>query len=420
MSHEIKIPPVGESITEVTLATWLVEDGDYVEEGQALAEVESDKATLELPADASGVIKLMVEEGVDLEIGALVATLDTSAKGEAKEPSSASKEEEKSSAPEAKTTHDTPSSQESYAKGHPSVAAQKILAEKGINSSEVSGTGVGGRITKEDALAASKNTSSVASNSSSTSTGQKSAGTASEHISTSRENRTISREKMTRLRKTIAKKLTEAKNQTAMLTTFNEVDMSAIMELRSKYQDQFVKKYGIKLGMMSFFTKASAQALLEVPGVNAQIDGEEIVYHNYCDIGVAVSTDKGLVVPTLRSAEHMSLFEIEKTIIELATRAREGKITLEEMSGGTFTITNGGIFGSMLSTPIINTPQSAILGMHNIVKRPWVVGNEIKIRPIMYLALSYDHRLIDGKESVTFLKTVKEYLEDPARMLIGI
>ncbi|MEX1099755.1 MAG: 2-oxoglutarate dehydrogenase complex dihydrolipoyllysine-residue succinyltransferase [Bacteriovoracaceae bacterium] len=409
MAIEIKIPSIGESITEVTLAGWHVESGDYVEEGDILADIESDKATVELPAESSGTIELKAEEGSDLKIGEVIATLEEGVGApKKKEEAPAEKDSSQAAAVQEKTKEETSGKE----LNHPSPAAGKILAEKGISPEGIQGTGKDGRITKADALSAKAPAEK---------TPAKEQKTQQEPVElkggVSRE---IRREKMSRLRKTIAKKLTAAKNETAMLTTFNEVDMKPIMDLRRKYQDQFVKKHGFKLGMMSFFTKACSMALSEVPGVNAQIDGEEIVYHDYADIGIAVSSDRGLVVPVLRNAEHMGLAQVESEIIRLAGKARDGKITIDEMSGGTFTITNGGIFGSMLSTPILNSPQSAILGMHNIVERPWVVDGEIKIRPIMYLALSYDHRIVDGKESVTFLKTVKEYLEDPARMLIEI
>jgi len=405
MAIEIKIPSIGESITEVTLASWHVSDGDFVEEGDILADIESDKATVELPAESSGTITLKVEEGSDLAIGAVVAELaeGEGQKKESKPSSNESKSEEKPQSEPAKSDKNI---------NHPSPAAAKILNEKGISPSDVNGSGKDGRITKNDAQNAQ-----AKSESKSESKEQKKQAPVQISAGGTREIRT---EKMSRLRKTIAKKLTAAKNETAMLTTFNEVDMQPIMDIRKKYQDQFVKKYGIKLGFMSFFTKACTMALKEIPGVNAQIDGEDIKYHDYADVGIAVSSEKGLVVPVLRNAEMMNLFQIESEIMRLALKARDGKITIDEMSGGTFTITNGGIFGSMLSTPILNSPQSAILGMHNIVQRPWVVNGEIKIRPIMYLALSYDHRIVDGKESVTFLKKVKEYLEDPQRMLLEI
>lgn len=407
MAIEIKIPSIGESITEVTLAGWHVEDGDFVEEGDILADIESDKATVELPAESSGVIRLKAEEGSDLKIGEVIATLEEGEGAPKKKTEEAPKEATSAAPAAAAATSDK-------VVQHASPAAAKILAEKGMSAQGVQGTGKDGRVTKADALSAQQPAPQPAA-SAKAATAEIAPVQLSGGIS-----REVSREKMSRLRKTIAKKLTAAKNETAMLTTFNEVDMKPIMDLRKKYQDQFVKKHGIKLGMMSFFTKACTIALAKIPGVNAQIDGEEIIYHDYSDVGIAVSSDKGLVVPVLRNAEAMSLAQIELEIARLAKKARDGKITIDEMSGGTFTITNGGVFGSMLSTPILNSPQSAILGMHNIVERPWVVDGEIKIRPIMYLALSYDHRIIDGKESVTFLKTVKELCEDPARMLIDV
>jgi 2-oxoglutarate dehydrogenase E2 component (dihydrolipoamide succinyltransferase) len=405
MSIEIKIPSIGESITEVTLAAWVKADGDYVEEGEILCEIESDKATVELPAESSGVLKITAEEGADLEIGAVIATLDPSASAPAggakvEEGTSESAPVEAAAPAQAATGGD---------KNYPSPAAKKILDEKGVDASSVSGSGKDGRITKSDAVGA---TAAKA---------QAPAASAPEKVvlsgGVSREKRV---EKMSRLRKTIAKRLTEAKNSTAMLTTFNEVDMYACMELRKKYKDAFKDKHDIGLGFMSFFTKAVTMALKEVPGVNAQIDGDSILYHDYADVGIAVSTPKGLVVPVVQNAESMSLAEIEKEIRRLALKGRDGKLTVDEMSGGTFTITNGGVFGSMLSTPIINIPQSAILGMHNIVERPVAINGEVVIHPVMYLALSYDHRIVDGKESVTFLKTIKELIEDPTRMLLDV
>lgn len=408
MSIEIKVPSIGESITEVTLVAWHKSDGDFVEEGEILCDIESDKATVELPAEESGTIKIQVEEGSDLPIGAVIAIL-TPGEGSAKE---------KPAAVETKTAQNSASNDAPADSGkvinHPSPAAGKILAEKGLDPSTISGTGKDGRITKADALSsqapAKNNVQELKPTASKTEAPQA-------QVSNSRE---IKREKMTRLRKTIAKKLTEAKNTTAMLTTFNEVDMKPLMDMRKKYQDEFVKKHGIKLGFMSLFTKACTMAMRNHPLVNAQIDGEELVIPQYVDMGIAVSSDKGLVVPVVKNSESMSLAAIEQEIKRLAIKARDGKITIDEMSGGTFTITNGGVFGSMLSTPILNLPQSAILGMHNIVERAWVVDGKIEIRPIMYIALSYDHRVIDGKDSVGFLKTVKELLEDPARMILDL
>lgn len=401
MSLELKIPVIGESVTEVTLSSWMKKDGEYVKEGDAVCEIESDKATMELPAPSSGVLKIMAEAGSELKIGAVIGTLDTSAAPTAAAPKvEAPKVQETKSAP-------VPAPASSKVVNEPSPSARKILDEKGIAASDVAGSGKDGRITKEDALNAKASAPKIAAP----------VVTATPVVPGSRNTRV---EKMTRLRKTIASKLVEAKNTTAMLTTFNEVDMSALMDLRKKYKDSFKEKHGVNLGFMSFFTKACTIALREFPAVNAQIVGDEMVFHDYADIGIAVSTPKGLVVPVVRNAENLSLAGIEREILALALKARDGKITIEEMSGGTFSITNGGVFGSMLSTPILNIPQSAILGMHNIVERPVAVNGQVVIRPIMYLALSYDHRIIDGRESVSFLKKVKELLEDPSRLLLDV
>jgi 2-oxoglutarate dehydrogenase E2 component (dihydrolipoamide succinyltransferase) len=399
---DIKIPSIGESITEVTLASWSVSEGDTVNEGDILCEIESDKATVEMPAEVSGVISLKVEDGTDLKIGDTIASIAVGAGSPAPSPA-ASTPAPQASAPAASGPTG----------GHASPAAAKLMREKGIDPSTVSGTGKDGRITKADAMNAKP---APAASPAAASAPKKEASASNEGT----EGRVIKREKMTRLRKTIAKRLTEAKNSTAMLTTFNEVDMKPLMDLRKKYQDQFVKKYEIKLGFMSLFTKACCIAMQNHPLVNAQIEGEDLLIPEYVDMGIAVSSDKGLVVPVVRNAESMGLAEIELEIKRLAGKARDGKITMDEMTGGTFTITNGGVFGSMLSTPILNIPQSGILGMHNIVERPWVVDGEVKIRPIMYIALSYDHRVIDGKDSVGFLKTVKELLEDPQRMILDL
>lgn len=412
MSIEIKIPSIGESITEVTLTTWLKEDGEFVEEGDILCEIESDKATVELPAEESGVLSRSVDEGTDLEIGAVIGTL-TPGEGGASKP-------KENKAPAAQESSPAPASAPAEASGgdknFPSPAARKIMDEKGLNPNDVQGTGKDGRITKADALSASKPSSQAAASAPAKPAAQEiAAQTPGGGVS-----REVRREKMSRLRKTIASRLTEAKNSTAMLTTFNEIDMHWVMELRSKYKEQFKEKHEIGLGFMSFFTKAVSIALREVPGVNAQIDGDEIIYHDYADIGIAVSTPKGLVVPVVRNAEGLSLAQIEKEIKRLALKGRDGKLTLDEMSGGTFTITNGGVFGSMLSTPIINIPQSGILGMHNIVERPVAHNGQVVIHPVMYTALSYDHRIVDGKESVTFLYRIKELIEDPSRMLLDV
>lgn len=398
----MRVPAVGESIAEVVLSAWNVADGDKVELDQVIGVLDSDKSSFEIVAEASGIITLIAKEGDTLAIGdALCQIAQTS----------------QAAAPQKVTpqtaTVQTPAANHRSAEGHPSPAASKILAEKGISASEVKGTGVGGRITKEDALNAQKTASTAPKTAPQPPSPPKSAPATEGERSTKRE-------KMTTLRKTIAKRLVAAKNQTAMLTTFNEVDMSAVMELRKKYKDKFKERHEIGLGFMSFFTKAVTMALKEVPAINAQIDGEEIIYHNYMDVGVAVSSPRGLVVPVVRNAQNLSLAGIEKEIFNLAVKAREGKLTIEEMSGGTFTITNGGIFGSMLSTPILNAPQSAILGMHNIVERPVAINGQVVIRPIMYVALSYDHRIVDGKESVTFLYRIKELIEDPSRLLLEV
>ncbi|TDQ10242.1 2-oxoglutarate dehydrogenase complex dihydrolipoyllysine-residue succinyltransferase [Pedobacter metabolipauper] len=410
MSIEIKVPPVGESITEVVLSRWVKNDGDAVEMDEVIAELESDKATFELTAEQAGTLKTVAAEGDTLAIGAVVCKIeDGGAAPKSKEEPAAPKEEkavvaeDKSAAPVAEKTGD------SYATGTPSPSAGKILAEKGVDAGSVKGSGVDGRITKEDALKAEKAPAAPAA--------KAAPAAAAPIVPGSRNER---RQKMSPLRKTVAKRLVAVKNETAMLTTFNEVNMKPIMDLRSKYKDQFKEKFGVGLGFMSFFTKAVCEALKDFPAVNARIDGEEVVYNDFADISIAVSAPKGLVVPIIRNADSMSLAQIEKTVIELATKARDSKLTIEEMTGGTFTITNGGVFGSMMSTPIINAPQSAILGMHNIIERPIAEKGEVVIRPMMYVALSYDHRIIDGRESVGFLVRVKQLLEDPARLLLGV
>lgn len=408
MSLDIKVPPVGESISEVTLSRWIKSDGDHVEMDEIIAELESDKATFELTAEKAGTLKTITKEGDTIAIGTVVCTIEEGAVSAAP-----SKAPEEKSAPEKQSAEEP--KQDSYASGTPSPSAAKILAEKNVAASSVSGTGTGGRITKEDALKADgKSGNPEVRKPESTSPPAAKAPAAAPG---SRNER---REKMSSLRKTIAKRLVTVKNDTAMLTTFNEVDMQPIMDIRSKYKDKFKEKHGVGLGFMSFFSKAVSEALKEFPAVNARIEGEEIVYSDFTDISIAVSAPKGLVVPVVRNVESLSLAEIEKAILELAGKARENKLSIEEMTGGTFTITNGGVFGSMLSTPIINAPQSAILGMHNIVERPVAVNGQVVIRPIMYVALSYDHRVIDGRESVSFLVRVKQFLEDPARLLLGV
>lgn len=409
---EMKVPSPGESISEVEIAAWMVADGDYVEKDQTIAEVDSDKATLELPAEESGIITLKAAEGDVVAVGQVVCLIDTSAARPAGSEAPAPKKEEikeekaapvaeKASPAVAPNPNPVVAEKTSYASGTPSPAASKILAENGVAASKVKGTGKDGRITKQDVLEALA------------------AGIDSSAIQGWGGTRDQSRERMSMLRRKIAERLVAVKSETAMLTTFNELDMKPIMDLRSKYKDAFAKNHDVNLGFMSFFTKAVTEALNLFPSVNAQIDGNEIIYHNYADIGIAVSSPKGLMVPVVRNAEQMTLAEIEKEIKRLAIKARDGKITPDEMTGGTFTITNGGVFGSMMSTPIINPPQSAILGMHNIVERPVAIDGKVEIRPMMYLALSYDHRIIDGKESVSFLVKVKEMLENPERMIFG-
>ena len=388
MILEMKVPSPGESITEVEIADWLVQDGDYVEKDQAIAEVDSDKATLELPAEASGKITLQAEVGDAVAVGAVVCLINTEAeRPESDAAFSAVKKTEVSQAPIAEV--------ENYATGAPSPAAKKILDEKGIDLTSVQGTGRNGRITKEDAIHAVPS------------------------MGTPTGDRPVTRKKMSLLRRKVAERLVAAKNETAMLTTFNEADMSAIFDLRKQYKEKFQDKHGVSLGFMSFFTKAVVRALQQFPDVNSMIDGNDQILFDYCDISVAVSGPKGLMVPVVRNAEDMSFSDIENEIKRLAVRARDGKITVDEMTGGTFTISNGGVFGSMLSTPIINPPQSGILGMHNILYRPVAVDGKVEIRPMMYIALSYDHRIIDGKESVGFLVAVKEALEDPISFLMG-
>jgi 2-oxoglutarate dehydrogenase E2 component (dihydrolipoamide succinyltransferase) len=420
-SLQVKVPTVGESITEVTLSRWIKKDGDTVAMDEAIAELESDKATFELTAEKAGILKTLAKEGDTLPIGAVICTIE----GAGAAPSSVAVESGSSSketGPAPGTAPQSATTTSSYASGTPSPAAAKILAEKGVEPKSVAGTGVGGRITKEDALLAEKTSESPQASKEDLKPAVPAPKVEPPKpvVAAAPGSRTDRREKMSSLRKTVAKRLVAVKNETAMLTTFNEVDMSPIMELRAKYKDKFKEKHGVGLGFMSFFTKAVCEALKEWPAVGARIEGEEVVYSNFADISIAVSAPKGLVVPVIRNAEGMSLAEIEKAVAALAVKARDNKLTIEEMTGGTFTITNGGVFGSMMSTPIINSPQSAILGMHNIIERPVAVNGQVVIRPMMYVALSYDHRIIDGRESVSFLVRVKQLLEDPARLLLGV
>jgi 2-oxoglutarate dehydrogenase E2 component (dihydrolipoamide succinyltransferase) len=399
----MKVPSPGESISEVQIARWLKKNGEYVFKDEEIVEVDSDKATLAISAEESGALEILAQEGDTVAVGSVICKINTDAK--APEKASTPAVEEKKPEPKAEVKKETAkepvAETTSYAKGTPSPAAAKMMAEKNISASQINGSGPGGRITKGDILK------------------YLSKGFDASSVSGWGGSRETSRQKMSMLRKKVAERLVSVKNETAMLTTFNEVDMTAMMELRKQYKELFEKKHGVGIGFMSFFTKAVTEALNHYPAVNAMIDGDEIVYHNYADIGIAVSTPKGLMVPVLRNAETMSLAQIEMGIKELAIKARDGKITIEDMTGGTFTITNGGVFGSLMSTPIINPPQVAILGMHKIQDRVMVINGEMKIRPMMYVALSYDHRIIDGKESVGFLVKVKEMLENPERMLFG-
>src|SRR5690625_4635782 len=401
MALEMKVPSPGESITEVEIAQWLVEDGDYVEKDQAIAEVDSDKATLELPAEASGIITLKAEEGDEVAVGAVVCLIDTDAEKPADDSDKEEKSEEKKEESEEKKEGKEPEpkkeekEEKTYASGTPSPAAKKELDEKGIKPSAVSGTGKAGRITKEDAVKAKP------------SMGTPGPGKRGEK-----------RERMSMMRRKTAERLVESQNTAAMLTTFNEVDMSAIFNLRNKYKEDFKTKHGVNLGFMSFFSLACVRALDIYPSVGAMIDGREMITFDFVDISIAVSGPRGLMVPVIRNTENLGFRGVESEVKRLATKARDGKLSIDEMTGGNFTITNGGVFGSMLSTPIINPPQSAILGMHNIVERPVAIDGKVEIRPIMYVALSYDHRIIDGKESVSFLVEVKNALENPEELLM--
>ena len=403
---DIKVPTVGESINEVTLVKWLKSEGDYVERDEVIAELESEKATFEVNAEKAGVLKTVGKEGDTLNIGDVLAQIDeTAAKPEGKAPETSGKAQETQSAKPAETAKKEEPKHESHTAVIPpsdmkaTPVASAIIADKKVDPKTIQPSGYNGKILKDDVLSA--------------------LGNPGRRPGAQAFSRDEKKEKMSNLRKTVSRRLVEAKNTTAMLTTFNEVDMSKIMALRTQYKDKFKEKHSVGLGFMSFFTKAVCYALQEWPAVNAYIDGDSIIYHNYCDISIAVSAPKGLVVPVIRNAESLSMAEIEKKVVELATKARDNKLSMEEMQGGTFTITNGGVFGSLMSTPIINIPQSAILGMHKIEERAVVIDKQIVIRPMMYLALSYDHRIIDGRESVSFLVRVKELLENPELLLFG-
>jgi len=414
---EMKVPTVGESITEVTIANWLKKDGDHVERDEIIAELESDKATFELPAEAAGTLEIVAQQGDTIEIGATICRITSGAGSVQANAQAAAKQETATQQVAAAQPSAASSGAQTYASGTPSPAAGKILAEKEISPAGVQGSGRDGRITKEDAQNAQARLAQPEAQPVATTPAQQATTNNQQPSSGDRQQR---REKMSSLRKTVARRLVQVKNDTAMLTTFNEVDMKPIMDIRTKYKDRFKEKFEVGLGFMSFFTKACTVALQEWPAVNAQIDGSDMIFNDFCDISIAVSSPKGLVVPVIRNAEQLTLDGIEKEVVRLAKKARDGKLSIEEMTGGTFTITNGGVFGSMMSTPIINAPQSAILGMHNIVQRPVAVNGQVEIRPMMYLALSYDHRIIDGRESVSFLVRVKELLEDPMRLLLGV
>ncbi len=408
---EIAIPNAGESVSEATLSRWLKKDGDIVKRDDHLCDLDTDKATQEVFAEVAGKLIILIQAGTDVKIGEVIAHIDTdAAAASAPSPAAPAAAPEKEAAPTLAPAANTAN----YATGHPSPAAGKILSEGNVPTSEVNGTGKDGRITKEDAQKAVTNKSAAPAPAA-----EKTAVAPTESTK-SDFSRNVRRVKMSRMRRTIATRLVSAKNNTAMLTTFNEVDLTEVMALRDKYQDRFVAKYGVKLGFMSLFAKACAKVLMEIPEVNAQIDGDEIIYNDFADISIAISTPTGLVVPPVHNCESMNFAQIELAIKALADKARNGKLTLDEMKGGTFTITNGGVFGSMMSTPIINEPQSAILGMHAIIQRPMAINGEVKIRPMMYLALSYDHRVIDGSSSVTFLVKLKKYLEDPTTLLLDI
>lgn len=405
MKVDVIVPAIGESITEATMGAWVVENGAFVEEDDVICEVESEKATVEVTAEKSGTLSHKAKEGDTLEIGATIGFIDTEAQGGKGKTDEATKKDAKNQ------THDAAAEEKVTETKKVTPVAANILVDAGMSSKEISGSGAGGRVMKDDALKAisTKKTPAVKLETAKTSP-----------VPAQPFNRDERRVRMSTLRKTIARRLLESKHGTAMLTTFNEIDLSQVKQIRAGYKDMFKEKHDVGLGFMSFFTKACTIALSEVPGVNAMIDGNELIYHDFADIGIAVSTEKGLVVPIIRNAESLSLAGIEKEVLRLAVRARDGKLSIDEMTGGTFSITNGGVFGSMMSTPIINSPQSAILGMHAINDRPVVINGEVVIRPMMYVALSYDHRVIDGKESVTFLKRVKELLENPVRMLLDV
>lgn len=418
MKAEVKVPAVGESITEATIAEWNKSSGDYVERDEVLLSLETDKASVEVVAENAGVLTIKVEEGETVEIGSVVGEIDTDAKAPAgggdssKDEKEESKQQEQASAKSSDDEKAHPDLQK-----HLSPAVGRVVDEKGLDPSQIQGSGRGGRITKEDAMNAKPQQQQQQSSSSSEKPKQQ---TELPQASGAGLEETVTRKKMSTLRKTIANRLVQSQQTAAILTTFNEIDMTNLFEMRKKYKDDFKEKYGTSLGFMGVFTKAVAEALKEYPEVNAQIDGDEIIYHNYCHVGIAVGTPKGLVVPVVRHADKLTLAQVEQSIRHYALKARDGKISIDDMSGGTFTISNGGVFGSLMSTPIINPPQTGILGMHKVEDRPMAINGQVVIRPMMYVALSYDHRIIDGEQSVKFLVRVKEYVEDPNRLLLGV
>lgn len=417
MKAEVKVPAVGESITEATIAEWNKSSGDYVERDEVLLSLETDKASVEVVAENAGVLTIKVEEGETVEIGAVVGEIDTDAKAPAGGGDSSSKEENKQQEEQATNKSSDDEKAHPDLQKHLSPAVSRVVDEKGLDPSQIQGSGRGGRITKEDAMNAKPQQQQQQSSSSSEKPKQQ---TELPQASGAGLEETVTRKKMSTLRKTIANRLVQSQQTAAILTTFNEIDMTNLFEMRKKYKDDFKEKYGTSLGFMGVFTKAVAEALKEYPEVNAQIDGDEIIYHNYCHVGIAVGTPKGLVVPVVRHADKLTLAQVEQSIRHYALKARDGKISIDDMSGGTFTISNGGVFGSLMSTPIINPPQTGILGMHKVEDRPMAINGQVVIRPMMYVALSYDHRIIDGEQSVKFLVRVKEYVEDPNRLLLGV
>lgn len=417
MKAEVKVPAVGESITEATIAEWNKSSGDYVERDEVLLSLETDKASVEVVAENAGVLTIKVEEGETVEIGAVVGEIDTDAIAPAGGGSDSSKEDKQESKQEEQASAKSSDDEKAHPdlQKHLSPAVSRVVDEKGLNPSQIQGSGRGGRITKEDAMNAKPQQQQKSSSSE-----KPKQQTELPQASGANLEETVTRKKMSTLRKTIANRLVQSQQTAAILTTFNEIDMTNLFEMRKKYKDDFKEKYGTSLGFMGVFTKAVAEALKEYPEVNAQIDGDEIIYHNYCHVGIAVGTPKGLVVPVVRHADKLTLAQVEQSIRHYALKARDGKISIDDMSGGTFTISNGGVFGSLMSTPIINPPQTGILGMHKVEDRPMAINGQVVIRPMMYVALSYDHRIIDGEQSVKFLVRVKEYVEDPNRLLLGV